>query len=72
MADDLPPRVAVLEQIARTSETALSDIRAELRGFRGEVAAQLREIRQAQRTDFRWLLGAMLGGFATLFGAHWL
>jgi hypothetical protein len=65
MVDDLPPRVAVLKQITRTNETALSDIRA-------EVTAQLREIRQTQRTDFRRLLGAMLGGFPTLFGAHWL
>jgi hypothetical protein len=62
--DDLPSRVAVLEQIARDTATALADIRTELRGLRTELREDLRDIRQAQRSDFRWLLGIMLGGFA--------
>lgn len=57
MADEnLPLRVAVLEQIARNTDTTLTDIRAEVRDIRSD----LRDIRQAQRTDFRWLLGIIL------------
>jgi hypothetical protein len=50
MADnDITPRVAVLEQIARATETALTDIRAELR-----------DQRQAGRTQFHWQLGIII------------
>lgn len=53
--DDIPARVAVLEQIARGTEQALIEIRAELR-----------EIREAQRTDFRWLMTVWISGMAAL------
>ena len=38
---------------------------------------QMRELRSAMRSDFRWLLGIMLGGFAGLLGVmthgfYWL
>jgi GAF domain-containing protein len=48
---DMESRVAVLEQIARTTTAALERIERE------------------QRSDFRWLLGIMLGGFVTVLGA---
>lgn len=54
---DIDKRVAVLEQIARDTATALSDIRADLRGLRSDL-----------RDDFRWLLRVMLGGFITVLG----
>jgi hypothetical protein len=45
MTDDVPQRVAVLEQIAATTAAALADIRTDLR-----------EIRTRQETDFRTLV----------------
>jgi hypothetical protein len=78
--DELPSRVAVLEQMARDTEATLADIRSEVRELRGETRAELREIRgeirdlrNAARSDFHWLLGIVLssigitiGGFITL------
>jgi hypothetical protein len=64
--DDLPERVAVLEQIARETVAGLADIRTELRQMRTEA-----------RSDFRWILGIVLAGNAGLLGVmahgfHWL
>jgi hypothetical protein len=59
-------RLAVLEQIAHDTATALSDIRAELRLVRTEMQG-LRSDMQRQmdglRSEFRWLLRLMIGGF---------
>ncbi len=55
---DMESRVAVLEQIAQTTTAALERIERRL-----DLQAA------AQRSDFRWLLGVMLAGFATLLGA---
>jgi hypothetical protein len=60
--DDIPARVAVLEQIARSTAIEL-----------GEIHKDIREL----RTDNRWLMGIMLGGFVAILGAmahgfHWL
>jgi hypothetical protein len=77
-------RVAVLEEIARSTREALADIRAELREFRTEIRSDMsdlrsdmRELRREQKADFRWLLGISLGASAGLLGAmahgfHWL
>jgi hypothetical protein len=59
---NLEPRVAVLEQIARSTASELSEIHKDIREL---------------RTDNRWLLGITLGGFISLLGAmakgfHWL
>jgi len=59
-------RVAVLEQIARTSTATLDRIERRLDLMGAD-----------QRADFRWLLGIMLAGFAGLLGVtahgfHWL
>jgi hypothetical protein len=59
-------RVAVLEQIARTTTASLERIERRMDALGAE-----------HRADFRWLLGIMLGGFAALLGAmahgfHWL
>jgi hypothetical protein len=51
--------VAVLEQIARTTTDALERIERRI-----DMQAA------AQRSDFRWLLGVMLAGFATMLGAY--
>lgn len=70
-------RVAVLQQIARTTATTLDRIER-----RQDVLA--RELRVERRADFRWLLGIMLGGFTMMpglpgallgvmaHGFHWL
>jgi hypothetical protein len=50
-------RVAVLEQIARTTAATLDRIER----WQDALAAE-------QRADFRWLLGIMLGGFVTVLG----
>jgi hypothetical protein len=51
MADvpEWEPRVAVLEQIARSTDTAL-----------GEIRSDIREIRTEMRSQFRWLLGIII------------
>ena len=65
MADDsIPTRVAVLEQIARETATTLTAIRDEIHDMRSD----LRDIRQDQRSDFRWLFSLMLGGIAITIG----
>ena len=66
-------RVAVLEEIAVSTKTAINGLRSEIRQFRTEMHQELRSI----RSDCRWLLGIMLGGFAGLLGVmahgfHWL
>jgi hypothetical protein len=84
---DMESRVAVLEQIARTTTAALdriergmgtqkSELQSELRVFREHIerrldmqAADLRTLSAEHRADFRWLLGVMLAGFATMLGA---
>jgi len=80
---DMESRVAVLEQIARTTTAALERIergmdtqKSELRALEDRVvrrldmqAADLRALSAEHRADFRWLLGVMLAGFATMLGA---
>ena len=60
---DMESRVAVLEQIARTTTA----------GRRTGTANRTLEQRldsfgREQRADFRWLLGIMLGGFTAMLG----
>ena len=60
---DMESRVAVLEQIAQTTTAALERIERRI-DLQQQSARSPR-----QRSDFRWLLGVMLAGFATLLGA---
>jgi uncharacterized membrane protein YjjP (DUF1212 family) len=72
-ANDLLPRVAVLEEIARSTKAALE-----------RIERRLDAIEATQRSDFRWLLGIMLGGYGSLLamlvgllgvlahGFHWI
>jgi hypothetical protein len=69
---DVDRRVAVLEQIARSTDQALQQIPAELRLLRTEMQA----LRTQQHDDFRWRLRFMIGGFVGVFallahGLHW-
>ena len=57
--DDLPSRVAVLEQIA-------ADTRASLQAIRAELHQGMREIRDVQRAEFRRLLVLGLGGIGVI------
>jgi hypothetical protein len=66
-------RVAVLEQIARTTSGALERIERRL----DSVDRRINAVVTDQRADFRWLLGIMLGGFGAMLGVmahgfHWL
>ena len=54
---DVETRVAVLEQIARTNTASLERLERRVDALAAE-----------QRADFRWLVGIMLGGFATMIG----
>jgi hypothetical protein len=70
-------RVSVLEQIAKSTQAALVELRAEMRQGFSDTRTEMRELRGDARSDFRWLLGIMLGGFAALLGVmgkgfHWL
>ncbi len=67
---DMESRVAVLEQIARTTTAALERIER-------RMDMHAAELRTEHRSDFRWMLCIMLGGFGALLGAmahgfHWL
>ena len=58
--------VAVLEQIARTTTASLDRLERRTEAIATEL-----------RSDFRWLLGIMLGGFGAMLGVvahgfHWL
>ena len=69
-------RVAVLEHIAQTTAAAIERIERRLDGMQTEYRGEMRDLRRDVRTDFRWLLGIMLGGFAGLLGVmahgfHW-
>jgi hypothetical protein len=81
--DDIVPRVAVLEQIARSTEASLARIertietgfsRSETRMDRLEAGmdrldTKVDRLEARQHADFRWLLGTMLTGVgATLTG----
>jgi hypothetical protein len=50
-------RVAVLEQISRTTAAALD-----------RIERRLDAVVTEQRADFRWLFGIMLGGFTAMLG----
>jgi hypothetical protein len=57
-------RVAVLEQIARTTTAALERLDRRFDAVERRMDALATE----QRADFRWLLGIMLGGFSAMLG----
>ena len=68
---DMESRVAVLEQIARTMAASLEriDRRFDAIDRRFEVIDRRFDTLSAEhRSDFRWLLGVMLGGFAAMLG----
>ena len=58
-------RVAVLESIAQTTASAIERLDRSMERLERRMDALAAE----QRTDFRWLLGIMLGGFVTMLGA---
>jgi len=80
--NDLPSRVAVLEQIARSTEAGLLRIEnrldrmdarfermdARLDRMDGRIDTRFDTLTNNQRGDFRWLLGIMLAGFTGLLG----
>lgn len=78
--NDIPERVAVLEQIARETHETLGNLRTEFRDLRTEfrdLRSEFRDLRSDVRSDFRWLLGIMLGSQGALLavlahGFHWL
>lgn len=75
--NDLPARVAVLEEIARGTKSALERIERRLDGMATDQNAEFRSLRSDMRSDFRWLLGMMIGWGAALLGVmahgfHWL
>jgi len=64
-------RVAGLEQIARNTSVTLERIerRFETIDRRSEsLDRRIDVLTSEHRADFRWLLGVMLGGFATMLG----
>lgn len=71
-SDGMEARVAVLEEIASATKTALDRLDRRMDG----VASEMRDLRSDQRTDFRWLMGIMLGTWASTMaimahGFHW-
>lgn len=75
--NDIPPRVAVLEEIAASTKQTLSAIRDEIRELRGDIRTDIRDMRQRQERDFRLLFGAIILATLGLAGLiahaqHWL
>jgi hypothetical protein len=75
--DDMPSRVAVLEQIARETHDAIGELRAEMQALRADIAAEMRAtradmaaMRAEARADYRWLPVIMLAGFGTMLAAY--
>jgi len=62
---DMESRVAVLEQIARATTASLERIERRL----DVMDRRMDGLGAEYRSDFRWLLGVILGGFATMLGA---
>jgi hypothetical protein len=74
-ANDLLPRVAVLEEIAASTKQILTEIRAEMRDMHTGLRGDIRDLRQRQERDFRLLFGAIILvalGLAGLIAQHWL
>ncbi len=84
---EMESRVAVLEQIARTTAASLERIERRLdamvgrfTGLEGRFAAidrRIDSLASEHLAEFRWLLGIMLGGFGAVLGVmahgfHWL
>jgi hypothetical protein len=77
---DMESRVAVLEQIARTTAAGLERIERRFDALEGRFSAidrRFEALASEHRSDFRWLLGIMLGGFSAMLGVmahgfHWL
>ena len=72
---DMESRVAILEQIARSTVASLERIERRLDSLDTRTSAWFDTIDRrfdlvdtAYRGDFRWLLGIMLGGFGALLG----
>src|SRR5437773_1013121 len=64
-------RVAVLEQIARTTAATVERLERRFEAIDRRFEAIDRRIdalTSEHRADFRWQLGVMLGGFATMLG----
>ncbi|MGD0110018.1 MAG: hypothetical protein ABSC06_39280 [Rhodopila sp.] len=75
--NDLPTRVAVLDEIARGTKAALERIERRLDSSERRMDDGFRSLAAEQRADFRWLLGVMIGWGAALLGVmahgfHWL
>jgi hypothetical protein len=70
---DMEARVAVLEQIARDTAATLQRLERRFDAVDHRFDNVDRRIdavavAEAQRAEFRWLLGVVLGGFATVLG----
>ncbi len=70
---DMATRVAILEEIARYHRAAMERMERRFEASDRRFEALMAEY----RSDLRWLLGIMLGGFSALLavmahGFHWL
>ena len=59
---DIRPKVAVLEEIARATERRFDGLDRRFDRMENRFDA----FADSQRSDFRWIVGLMLGGFGTL------
>jgi len=62
-------RVAVLEQIARTTAASLERIERTTTASLERIERRLDLVAAAQHNDFRWLLGMMVAATSTTFAA---
>ncbi|MBO1080876.1 hypothetical protein [Roseomonas haemaphysalidis] len=70
-------RIAVLEQIARTTSESLTEIKTEIRGLKTTVETKLEAARERHDRDFRITFGAIIAvalGLAGLMakGFRWI
>jgi len=77
MSEAIEARVAVLEQIALSTEQALKELRADIRQLGDRQDRYFQALLTRQDRQFLWLLSIMLGSWATLLGVmahgfHWI
>ena len=69
-------RVAVLEQMAKSTETTLKEIRDDLRAMRAELTGRMDKADERLWVNSRWLLATQAAMFVLLAGImakgfHW-
>ena len=73
LPNEVSERVAVLEEIARGTRAVLERLEKRLDGMDARLDrmdGRLDRIVSDQRSDFRWVVGILFGGFGTVLASY--